>query len=310
MSTPLGAGLGFKPEFAEDALTARDPGLWFEVHPENYLVAGGPRLAMLETLRASHPVSLHGVSMSLGGVEPPDADHLRKLAALVDRVQPALVSEHLAWSRLGGAYAPDLLPVPRTTESLRRVAGNIQRLQDTLRQRIALENPSHYLPLAHDWGEVEFLHELVRRTGCGLLVDVNNLAVSACNVGLDASAWVDAVDGAAVMEIHIAGHRPDGNASTGLWIDSHDAPVAEPVWALLERLTARIGARPTLLERDGQLPRFEVLAEERARAQRVLDAVRTSMHNLERSSDRVVIGRAPAAAFGDEPTRRREEIPS
>lgn len=271
MSTPLGAGLGFKPEFAEDALNARDRGLWFEVHPENYLVAGGPRLALLETLRASHPVSLHGVSMSLGGVEPPDADHLRRLAALVDRVQPALVSEHLAWSRFGGGYAPDLLPVPRTTESLRRVAGNIQRLQDALRRRVAIENPSHYLHLDHDWDEVEFLHELVRRTGCGLLVDVNNLAVSARNVGLNASAWVDAVESAAVVEIHVAGHRPDGDATTGLWIDSHDAPVSAPVWALLERLTARIGPRPTLLERDANLPPFDVLVAERAVAQRVLD---------------------------------------
>ena len=271
MNTPLGAGLGFKPEFAEDALNARDPGLWFEVHPENYLVAGGPRLAMLETLRANHPVSLHGVSMSLAGAEPPDADHLRRLAALVDRVQPALVSEHLAWSRFGGGYAPDLLPVPRTTESLRGVADNILRMQDALRRRVAIENPSHYLRLDHDWSELDFLHELVRRTGCGLLVDVNNLAVSARNVGQDARAWVDGVDGAAVMEIHVAGHRPDGDASTGLWIDSHDAPVSASVWALLERLTARIGPRPTLLERDANLPPFDALIAERSIAQQVLD---------------------------------------
>lgn len=272
MTRALGAGLGFKPEFAEDALAARDPGLWFEVHPENYLVAGGPRLALLEALRASHPLSLHGVSASLGGAAPPHADHLRRLAALVDRVAPALVSEHLAWSRAGAAYAPDLLPVPRTTEALRRVVANVSRLQDALRRPVAIENPSHYLRLDHAWGEVDFLHELVRRSGCGLLVDVNNVFVSASNLGLDAAAWIDAIDGDAVMEIHVAGHRPDADPSTGLLIDSHDAPVAAPVWALLERLTARIGPRPTLLERDGHLPPFAELIAERGRAQSVLAA--------------------------------------
>ncbi|CAM3511684.1 DUF692 domain-containing protein [Paracidovorax anthurii] len=276
MSRTLGAGLGFKPDFAEDAFAAREAGLWFEVHPENYLVAGGPRLALLETLRATHPLSLHGVSMSLAGTSPPDPDHLRRFAALVDRLQPALVSEHLAWSRFGGAYAPDLLPVPRTGESLRLVADNLQRLQDALRRRVAIENPSHYLPLAHDWGEVDFLHELVRRTGCGLLVDVNNVFVSASNLGLDAAPWIDAIDGDAVMEIHLAGHRADADTSTGLLIDSHDAPVAEPVWALLERLTERIGPRPTLLERDGNLPPFGALISERGRAQDALDAAATA----------------------------------
>ena len=272
MTHSLGAGLGFKPEFAEDALAARDPGLWFEVHPENYLVAGGPRLALLEALRATHPLSLHGVSMSLGGAAPPDADHLRRFAALADRLQPALISEHVAWSRFGGAYAPDLLPLPRTTEALRQGAANLSRMQDALQRRVAIENPTHYLTLSHEWGEVDFLHELVRRSGCGLLVDVNNVFVSASNVGVDAAAWIDAIDGDAVMEIHVAGHRVDADATTGLLIDSHDAAVATPVWDLLERLTARIGPRPTLVERDGNLPPFAELSAERGRAQSVLDA--------------------------------------
>jgi len=273
MTHALGAGLGFKPDFAEDALAACHAGLWFEVHPENYLVAGGPRLALLEAVRAVHPLSLHGVSASLGGPGPIDAGHLRRFAALADRLQPALISEHLAWSRFGGAYAPDLLPLPRSTEALHRVAANIGRLQDALRRRVAIENPSHYLRLAHDWDEVEFLHELVRRTGCGLLVDVNNVVVSAANIGLDATAWIDAIDGAAVMEVHIAGHRADADPASGLLIDSHDAPVASLVWTLLERLTARIGPRPTLLERDSELPPFAELIAERGRAQAVLDAV-------------------------------------
>nr|WP_297524608.1 DUF692 domain-containing protein [uncultured Roseateles sp.] len=280
MTHALGAGLGFKPEFAEDALAARDPGLWFEVHPENYLVAGGPRLSLLEALRATHPLSLHGVSMSLGGTAPPDADHLRRLAALADRLQPALVSEHLAWSRFGGAYAPDLLPVPRTTEALRHVAANLSRMQDALQRRVAIENPTHYLTLAHEWGEVDFLHELVRRSGCGLLVDVNNVFVSANNLGIDAAAWIDAIDGDAVMEIHVAGHRADADASTGLLIDSHDAAVAAPVWALLERLTRRIGPRPTLVERDGNVPPFADLIVERSHAQSVLGAAARSLEEV------------------------------
>lgn len=280
MTHALAAGLGFKPEFAEDALAARDTGLWFEVHPENYLVAGGPRLALLEALRATHPLSLHGVSMSLGGTAPPEPEHLRRLAALADRLQPALVSEHLAWSRFGGAYAPDLLPVPRTTEALRHVAANLSRMQDALQRRVAIENPTHYLPLAHDWGEVDFLHELVRRSGCGLLVDVNNVFVSASNLGIDASAWIDAIDGDAVMEIHVAGHRADADASTGLLIDSHDAAVAAPVWTLLARLTARIGPRPTLVERDGNLPPFAELIAERRQAHSALDAATRAPHEV------------------------------
>ena len=272
MTELLRAGLGFKPVFADAALAARDAGLWFEVHAENYLVDGGPRLALLQALRAIHPLSLHGVSASLGGPAPLDAQHLRHLAALVERTAPALVSEHLAWSRFGPHCAPDLLPLPRTTEALQRVAANVSRLQDGLRRRVAIENPSHYLPLGHDWGEVDFLHELVRRTGCVLLVDVNNVFVSAYNVGQPAQAWLDAVDGAAVMEVHLAGHRVDGGADGALLIDSHDTPVAAAVWALYERLVARIGVRPTLIERDGEVPPFDDLRAECARACAVLDA--------------------------------------
>ncbi len=268
----LGAGLGFKAEFAAEALAARAPGLWFEVHAENHLVDGGPRVAMLEALRDAHPVSLHGVSASLAGEAPPDAAHLRRLAALVRRVRPARVSEHLAWSRFGDAFAPDLLPFPRTTAALRRIADNVSQLQDALQCRVAIENPSHYLTLpGQEWDEIDFLHQLVRRTGCGLLVDVNNLFVSAHNVGLDAEGWLDRVDGEAVMEIHVAGHQADTLTGGDLLIDSHDAPVAAPVWALCERLVTRIGPRPTLIERDGEVPPFAELMRERERAQRLLD---------------------------------------
>ena len=263
MTSLLSAGLGLKPAHYDDAVACGAEGLWFEVHPENYMVAGGPRLRWLDAVRATHPVSLHGVSLSLAGDAPPDAGHLRRLAALVRRVEPALVSEHLAWSSFGDVHFPDLLPFPRSTEALHRIADNIERTQAALRRRIAIENPSHYLRLdTHAWDEIDFLAELVRRTGCGLLLDVNNVHVSARNLGFDAGAWLDRFPGDAVMEIHLAGHSNDPALGDSLLIDSHDAPVSPEVWALYRRLVERIGARPTLLERDGNVPAFgELLAE-------------------------------------------------
>ena len=269
----LAAGLGLKPEHFEQALACADPGVWFEAHAENYMVAGGPRLAWLDLLCVRHPLSLHGVGLSLASEEAVDPAHLERLAQLVARVEPALVSEHLAWSRVGAVCLPDLLPVPRTKQSLAAIAANIDRVQTRLARPIAIENPTHYLPLPHAMGEIEFLRDLVRRTGCGLLVDVNNVYVGAHNVGFDAYAWIDAVPGDAVVEIHLAGHRPDARQGDALLIDSHDAPVAAPVWALYWRLIARIGPRPTLIERDADLPAFEVLRGERAVAQRLLEDV-------------------------------------
>ena len=268
-----GAGLGLKPQHFDAALACAAPGLWFEVHPENYLVDGGPRLAWLETIRARHPLSLHGVSLSLAADAAPDAGHLERLAALVRRVEPALVSEHLAWSGWRGAYLPDLLPFARTQAALLRIADNIARTQDALGRRIALENPSHYLRIeGHEWEELDFLHELVRRTGCGLLLDVNNVFVSARNLGFCARAYLDAFPGDAVMEIHLAGHTPDPRLGQALLIDSHDAPTAPEVWALYERVITRIGPRPTLIERDDQLPPFDALLAERAQAHALLQA--------------------------------------
>lgn len=269
--TRLLGGLGLKPQHVDAALACRADGLWFEVHAENYLVDGGPRLRLLDALRASHPVSLHGVSMSLAGAGLPDRDHLGRLAALVRRVEPALVSEHLAWSAWNGRHVPDLLPFPRTTDALHQIAANIDCAQAALGRRLSIENPTHYLRLdGHEWDEVDFLDELVRRTGCGLLLDVNNVFVSACNLGVDAGAWLDRFDGKAVMEIHLAGHRADPALGETLLIDSHDAVVAPPVWALYRRLIQRIGARPTLIERDGQVPGFDELLAECAVASQAL----------------------------------------
>jgi hypothetical protein len=273
MTTALTAGLGLKPQHYDAALACPADGLWFEVHPENYMVAGGPRLAWLEAIRAHYAISLHGVALSLAADAEPDPAHLARLAELARRIEPALISEHLAWSTWRGAYNPDLLPFPRTGEALMRIADNISRTQDALHRRIAIENPSHYLKMdGHAWDEIGFLAELARRTGCGLLLDVNNVYVSARNLGYSAEDYVDAFPGGLVTEIHLAGHTADLNLSAELLIDSHDAPVAPEVWTLYERLIHRIGARPTLIERDDKLPDYATLFAERQRAKAVLCA--------------------------------------
>lgn len=267
----LTAGLGLKPEHFSEALACQAPGLWWEVHPENYLADGGPRRAWLEAIRQRHPVSLHGVSLSLAADAPPDEAHLQRLAQLVERIQPALVSEHLAWSIWRGQYLPDLLPFPRTHAALQRIAANIQRTQDVLRRPIAIENPTHYLHLpGHEWAEGDFLAELIRCTGCSLLLDVNNVYLSAHNLGLDAHALLEAMPLHAVSEIHLAGHHADPHWGQHLLIDSHDAPVAEPVWALYEAALALCGPRPTLIERDAELPPLATLLAERHRAHECL----------------------------------------
>jgi uncharacterized protein (UPF0276 family) len=263
------AGIGFKPQHFQEALASSAAGLWFEVHAENYMVAGGPRLAVLEELRRARGISLHGVGMSLAGAAEPDAEHLAALKRLVDRFEPILVSEHLAWSRLDGRCFPDLLPVPRTNEVLARCAANIGRVQDALERQILIENPTHYLSLRdHSWSETSFLSELARRSGCGLLIDVNNVVVGAHNTGFDAPEWLDSIPADRVGEIHLAGHSLDAEGT--LLIDSHDEPVSEEVWDLYDAFVERIGNRPTLIERDGNVPSFQELMRERTRAQEVL----------------------------------------
>lgn len=267
------AGLGLKPEHYADALAAPADGIWFEVHAENYMVEGGPRLAWLQAIRGRHPLSLHGVGLSLAADAAPDPAHLARLADLARRCEPFLISEHLAWSAWRGRYHPDLLPFPRTTEALCRIVDNVARTQDAIGRSIAVENPSHYLHFpAHEWDEIAFLTELSRRSGCGLLLDVNNVHVSACNLDYAAESYVDAFPAALVTEIHIAGHTADPSLGAALLIDSHDAPVAHDVWALHARLLARIGPRPTLLERDGNVPSFAALDAERAIAAAMLRA--------------------------------------
>lgn len=273
VTLPTRAGLGLKPEHYRAAHAAAADGLWFEVHPENYMTPGGPRLAWLERIRDMAAISLHGVGLSLGGAEPVDPGHLGRLKALTERFAPASVSEHIAWSARDGAYFADLLPSPATRTALDRLCANIDRVQTALGREILVENPAHYLPLAGDLEEPEFLVEACRRTGCGLLLDINNVYVSAHNLGRDARAYLSAIPGALAGEVHLAGHAPDKGLGGALLIDSHGAPVAEPVWALYDYALTLWGPKPTLIERDENLPAFETLRAERDRADARLAAL-------------------------------------
>lgn len=267
----LTAGLGFKAGHLHEALTTVAPGLWFEVHAENYMVDGGPRLAALSALRERFDVSLHGVGLSLASPEPPPADHLRRLRALADRIGPFAISDHLAWQRWEGAHHADFLPFPRTRAALAHAVDNVDRVQGALGRPILVENPSLYVDLpGHEMDEAAFLGELARRTGCGLLLDVNNVFVSATNLGFSPERALDLFPAELVGEIHLAGHREDPDPDSALLIDSHDAAIADPVWALYRRAIARIGARPTLIERDGEVPPFATLMDERDRAHRMM----------------------------------------
>jgi uncharacterized protein (UPF0276 family) len=263
------AGLSFKPIHYEQAVACPAAGLWFEVHAENYMVDGGPRVAMLEALRQRFPLSIHGVGLSLAGADEPDSDHLARLKHLNDRFQPFLLSEHLAWSRHDGTCFPDLLPFPRTNEALGIICRNIDITQEVLGRQILIENPSLYMQLeGHEWAESLFLAELVKRTGCGLLIDVNNVFVSATNLGFNPISYLDALPCGVIGEIHLAGHTPDPQLGRSLLIDSHDAPISEEVWDLYDWLLASCGSDrpPTLIERDDDIPEFDVLLAERERA--------------------------------------------
>lgn len=267
---PCDAGVGLRVEHYRAALECEAEGLWFEVHPENYMVAGGPRLAWLDAFRERRPLSFHGVGASLAGPDRLDESHLARLRALIDRYQPAQVSEHVAWSAAGGTYFADLFPIPYTREALQRLVERIEEFQTAIGRPILIENPSAYVALRHDMSEPEFLIEVCRRSGCGLLLDVNNIFVSANNLGWDAGAYVDAVPGRLIGEVHLAGHDEDPQLGAALLIDTHAAPVSAPVWALYQRLIQRVGAKPTLIERDAAIPAFELLMQERAHARRLL----------------------------------------
>jgi hypothetical protein len=271
---PRAAGVGLKPRHVDDVLRSRPALGFFEVHAENYMVAGGPMLRHLERIRADHALSLHGVALGIGGDAPLDRAHLDRLAALIARFQPAAFSEHLAWSSHGGVFLNDLLPLPYDEPSLARVCAHVQQAQEHLQCRMLLENPSTYLEFeASTFGEAQFLSEVVARTGCGLLLDVNNAYVACTNRGADAAAFLDALPLQAVGEIHLAGFARDRDGDgASLLIDDHGSAVDAAVWPLYRRVLARIGARPTLIEWDRDVPAWSVLLHEAQQAQEMLDA--------------------------------------
>ncbi len=277
---PMGAGIGLRGRHVAELLATRPAVPWLEVHPENYM-GGGKALSDLEAVRRDYPVSLHGVGLSLGSADGIDRDHLGRLGALVDRLQPCLVSEHLSWSSAGGAYLNHLLPLPYTEEALAVVAAHVLEVQDALARPILLENPSSYLRFRHSTlDEPVFLAELVRRTGCGILCDVNNVHVSAWNLGFDAAAYLVALPAQAVREIHLAGHAANDADGQVLLIDDHGSPVAEPVWRLFRRALARFGPVPTMIEWDTDVPELGVLLAEAGMAHEMLAAAPAGRRDL------------------------------
>ena len=267
---PVRCGIGLRPVHYRAALDCDADGLWFEVHPENYMVSGGPRHSWLEAIRSRRAISFHGVGTSLCGPEPLEATHLARLRELIDRYQPTQVSEHVAWSAAGGQYFADLFPLPYTCEAARHLINRVDAFQSAIGRRILIENPSAYMALRGDMSEPEFLGLVCAGAGCGLLLDVNNVFVAANNLHLDAGAYLDAAPAELVEEIHLAGHDRDAAPGSLLLIDSHATPVAAPVWDLFDRLVRRIGPRPTLIERDAAIPPFGEMMTERARAEDVL----------------------------------------
>ena len=273
---PNGTGVGYKPQHFQDVLDRPTPVTWLEIHAENYMGDGGRPLAQLRALAERFPISVHGVGLSIGGEGPLDRVHLDRLARLVTWLEPASFSEHLAWSTHDVGFLNDLLPLPYTQATLTRVADHIDEVQERLGRQMLLENPSTYLAFDEsEMNEIEFLTEITRRTGCGLLLDVNNVFVSATNQKTDALSYVQAFPLHAVGEIHLGGHDEDedGNGAP-LLIDSHGREVVDPVWALYAETIALGGARPTLIEWDTDVPDWPVLAQEAERAEAILAPAR------------------------------------
>lgn len=271
---PARAGLGFKPQHFDAIRQDPHPPAFLEVHAENYMGAGGLPHAQLTALRQDFPVSIHGVGLSIGGAGPLDDAHLARLRLLCDRYQPESFSEHLAWSSHGTEYLNDLLPLPYISETLDRVSAHVDQVQAFLGRRILLENPATYVMFEQSTiPETEFLAAIARRTGCGLLLDVNNVFVSCTNHRLDPRAYLAEFPMHAVGEIHLGGHDAEDLPSGPLLIDNHGAPVADPVWTLYAEVIARIGAVPTLVEWDNHVPDWPILAAELARADGLLRQV-------------------------------------
>lgn len=271
---PIAAGIGYKAPYFDALLGDPAPVTWLEIHAENYMGDGGRPLAQLRALSERFPISVHGVGLSIGAEGRLDPEHLARLRRLCDWLDPASFSEHLAWSTHDTGFLNDLLPLPYTAATRARVAEHIDEVQDTLGRRMLLENPSTYLAFSEsDLPETDFLRDIARRTGCGLLLDVNNVFVSATNQATDAVSYIDDFPLDLVGEIHLGGHDADADDDGApLLIDSHDRDVADPVWSLYAHTIERGGARPTLIERDSDLPPWPDLRAEALRADRILQA--------------------------------------
>lgn len=269
---PPRSGLGLKTEHFREVLGAQPDIGFFEVHAENYMVAGGPFHHFLGLIREQYPLSLHGVGLSIGAEGPLDSQHLQRLAALIERYQPQSFSEHLAWSSHGPVFLNDLLPLAYDAPTLNRVCEHIDQVQSTLKRPMLLENPATYLAFRHSTiDEADFICEVIRRTGCGLLLDVNNVYVSCINHQKDPLAYIDSLPLHAVAEIHLAGFAEDTDSlGDRLLIDDHGAPIDNAVWALYSRVLERVGPIATLIERDNQLPAFSVLHAEARHADELL----------------------------------------
>lgn len=265
---PNAPGVGYKPQHFDNIQNAPGDVAWIEVHAENYMGDGGRPLAQLRALSEQFAISVHGVGLSIGGEGPLDTGHLARLKKLCDWIKPASFSEHLAWSTHGSEFLNDLLPLPYTKQTLAHVAAHINQVQDTLGRQMLLENPSSYLAFAASTlSETDFLTELTQSTGCGLLLDVNNVFISATNLNLSAQAYIDAYPTDKVGEIHVGGHDEDhDDHGAPLLIDSHGAAVVGPVWALLDYTLAQTGAAPVLVEWDTDVPDWPTLRSEAARA--------------------------------------------
>jgi uncharacterized protein len=272
---PARPGVGYKPQHFPALLAGAGPVGWLEIHAENYMGDGGRPQAQLRHLAERFPISVHGVGLSIGGEGPLDRDHLQRLKQLCDWLNPASFSEHLAWSTHDGAYLNDLLPLPCTHATLARVADHIDQVQEVLGRRMLLENPSTYVAFTEtSMDEVEFLAEIARRTGSGLLLDVNNVYVSGTNQNYEPASYLDVFPLHLVGEIHLGGHDEDrDDHGNRLLIDSHGAEVVDPVWALYAKVIAKVGPRPTLIEWDNDVPDWPVLAAEAARAAAVMEPV-------------------------------------
>ena len=269
---PAAAGIGLRGPYHAEFLREKQPVAWLEAHSENFFAEEGIATGVLERIRRDYPLSLHGVGLSIGSVDPLDHTHLTKLSRLVEQVEPGLVSEHLCWGSIAGRHLNDLLPLPYTEEALDHMVSRVQQVQDVLGRQLLIENVSSYLEFVGSAiPEWEFLAAVAERTGCGLLLDINNVYVNSVNHDFDASTYLDAIPAEAVAEMHLAGHTVQTHGDREILIDTHNTPVSGPVWELFEQAVRRLGARPTLIEWDSDYPQLDVLIREADKAQQILE---------------------------------------